>query len=137
MVMGKGEVGKTTIAAALAVALTRRSFEVHLTTTDTAAHLLETLSNGAGKVLATLGNLRFGVNLNDADGDGHRTPAVNGDDSDDFDATRYPGRRQQRSPGSRRNRRVDAHPLHSACTASALRIMLARHDTARRWRPAA
>ncbi len=44
MVMGKGGVGKTTIAAALAVALTRRGLEVHLTTTDPAAHLLETLS---------------------------------------------------------------------------------------------
>jgi|CXWL01.1.fsa_nt_gi arsenite-transporting ATPase len=44
MVMGKGGVGKTTIAAALAVALTRRGLDVHLTTTDPAAHLLETLS---------------------------------------------------------------------------------------------
>lgn len=44
MVMGKGGVGKTTIAAALAVALTKRGLEVHLSTTDPAAHLLETLS---------------------------------------------------------------------------------------------
>jgi arsenite-transporting ATPase len=44
MVMGKGGVGKTTIAAALAVALTRRGKEVLLTTTDPAAHLVETLS---------------------------------------------------------------------------------------------
>jgi arsenite-transporting ATPase len=44
MVMGKGGVGKTTIAAALAVALTRRGLEVHLTTTDPAAHLVETLA---------------------------------------------------------------------------------------------
>ncbi len=44
MVMGKGGVGKTTIAAALAVALTKRGLGVHLTTTDPAAHLLETLS---------------------------------------------------------------------------------------------
>jgi arsenite-transporting ATPase len=44
MVMGKGGVGKTTIAAALAVALTRRGLAVHLTTTDPAAHLVETLS---------------------------------------------------------------------------------------------
>jgi arsenite-transporting ATPase len=44
MVMGKGGVGKTTIAAALAVALTQRGLEVHLTTTDPAAHLVETLS---------------------------------------------------------------------------------------------
>ena len=44
MVMGKGGVGKTTVAAALAVALTRRGLDVHLTTTDPAAHLVETLS---------------------------------------------------------------------------------------------
>lgn len=46
MVMGKGGVGKTTIAAALAIALTRRGLEVHLSTTDPAAHLVETLSGG-------------------------------------------------------------------------------------------
>ena len=39
MVMGKGGVGKTTIASALAVALARRGLPVHLTTTDPAAHL--------------------------------------------------------------------------------------------------
>jgi arsenite-transporting ATPase len=44
MVMGKGGVGKTTIAAALAVALTRRGLQVHLTTTDPAAHLAATLA---------------------------------------------------------------------------------------------
>lgn len=44
MVMGKGGVGKTTIAAALAVALAERGHEVLLTTTDPAAHLLETLA---------------------------------------------------------------------------------------------
>jgi len=41
--MGKGGVGKTTIAAAVAVALAHRGHEVHLTTTDPAAHLTETL----------------------------------------------------------------------------------------------
>ena len=41
--MGKGGVGKTTIAAAVAVALTERGHRVHLTTTDPAAHLTETL----------------------------------------------------------------------------------------------
>jgi arsenite-transporting ATPase len=41
--MGKGGVGKTTIAAALAVALAERGHDVHLTTTDPAAHLTETL----------------------------------------------------------------------------------------------
>ncbi|GEP26028.1 MULTISPECIES: arsenical pump-driving ATPase [Cryobacterium] len=41
--MGKGGVGKTTIAVALAVALAERGHAVHLTTTDPAAHLVETL----------------------------------------------------------------------------------------------
>jgi arsenite-transporting ATPase len=44
MVMGKGGVGKTTIAAALAVELARRGLPVHLTTTDPAAHLTATLA---------------------------------------------------------------------------------------------
>lgn len=39
MTMGKGGVGKTTIAAAIAVALARRGHAVHLSTTDPAAHL--------------------------------------------------------------------------------------------------
>lgn len=43
MVMGKGGVGKTTIAAALALGLVARGHQVHLTTTDPAAHLALTL----------------------------------------------------------------------------------------------
>jgi arsenite/tail-anchored protein-transporting ATPase len=43
MVMGKGGVGKTTLAAAIAVDLARRGHPVHLTTTDPAAHLTQTL----------------------------------------------------------------------------------------------
>lgn len=39
MTMGKGGVGKTTVAAAIAVGLAERGFQVHLTTTDPAAHL--------------------------------------------------------------------------------------------------
>ncbi|HYE34043.1 arsenical pump-driving ATPase [Methylocaldum sp.] len=45
MLMGKGGVGKTTLAAAIAVALARRGLPVHLTTSDPAAHLAETLPN--------------------------------------------------------------------------------------------
>lgn len=44
MLMGKGGVGKTTLAAAIAVELAHRGFSVHLTTSDPAAHLTETLS---------------------------------------------------------------------------------------------
>ncbi|MEX2516143.1 MAG: arsenical pump-driving ATPase, partial [Gammaproteobacteria bacterium] len=44
MVMGKGGVGKTTLAAAVAVELAHRGLPVHLTTSDPAAHLAETLS---------------------------------------------------------------------------------------------
>lgn len=43
MVMGKGGVGKTTVAAALALALVARGQTVHLSTTDPAAHLAATL----------------------------------------------------------------------------------------------
>lgn len=43
MLMGKGGVGKTTLAAAVAVELARRGLPVHLTTSDPAAHLSETI----------------------------------------------------------------------------------------------
>jgi arsenite-transporting ATPase len=43
MLMGKGGVRKTTLAAAVAVELARRGLPVHLTTSDPAAHLAETL----------------------------------------------------------------------------------------------
>lgn len=51
MCMGKGGVGKTTIAAAIAVALADRGHPVHLTTTDPAGHLTEMLDG-------TMANLR-------------------------------------------------------------------------------
>jgi arsenite-transporting ATPase len=44
MTMGKGGVGKTTVAAAVAVELARRGLVVHLTTSDPAAHLSDTLN---------------------------------------------------------------------------------------------
>ena len=44
LLMGKGGVGKTTLAAAIAVELASRGHTVHLTTSDPAAHLSETLA---------------------------------------------------------------------------------------------
>ena len=43
MTMGKGGVGKTTVAASVAVSLATRGHKVHLTTSDPAAHLSYTL----------------------------------------------------------------------------------------------
>lgn len=47
LVMGKGGVGKTTIAAAVAVGLARRGHEVHLSTTDPAGRLADVLADDA------------------------------------------------------------------------------------------
>lgn len=44
LAMGKGGVGKTTVASAVAVALADRGFEVHLSTTDPAAHVAATMA---------------------------------------------------------------------------------------------
>jgi len=44
MTMGKGGVGKTTVAAAIAVMLAKRGHAVHLSTTDPAAHVAQTLA---------------------------------------------------------------------------------------------
>ena len=46
MTMGKGGVGKTTIAAAIAVELAHRGHSVHLSTTDPAAHISATVATG-------------------------------------------------------------------------------------------
>jgi len=50
MMMGKGGVGKTTLAAAVAVELSRRGLPVHLTTSDPAAHLSATLGGSMGNL---------------------------------------------------------------------------------------
>ncbi len=46
MTMGKGGVGKTTVASAIAVELAHRGHRVHLSTTDPAAHLSYTIGTG-------------------------------------------------------------------------------------------
>jgi arsenite-transporting ATPase len=48
LVMGKGGVGKTTIAAAVAAELAHRGVRVHLSTTDPAAHVAQALSADVG-----------------------------------------------------------------------------------------
>jgi arsenite-transporting ATPase len=64
MVMGKGGVGKTTIAAALAVGLVQRGHSVHLTTTDPAAHV-------AGALNGSLEGLKVGRIDPQAETDGY------------------------------------------------------------------
>jgi arsenite-transporting ATPase len=45
LAMGKGGVGKTTVAAAVAVAIAERGYDVHLSTTDPAAHIAAALND--------------------------------------------------------------------------------------------
>jgi len=53
MLMGKGGVGKTTLAAAVAVELAHRGLPVHLTTSDPAAHLTETLQGQVDNLMVS------------------------------------------------------------------------------------
>mgnify|MGYP000859450247 FL=1 len=46
--MGKGGVGKTTVAAAIALGLSKRGRKVHLTTTDPAGHLKSVINEASG-----------------------------------------------------------------------------------------
>ena len=50
MTMGKGGVGKTTVAAAIAVELAHRGHRVHLSTTDPAAHVAGAVRDGVANL---------------------------------------------------------------------------------------
>jgi arsenite-transporting ATPase len=54
MTMGKGGVGKTTIAAAIATELAKRGLPVHLSTTDPAAHVAATAGATSGLELSRI-----------------------------------------------------------------------------------
>ncbi len=50
MTMGKGGVGKTTVASAIALALAQRGHTVHLSTTDPAAHVADAVGENIDKL---------------------------------------------------------------------------------------
>ena len=52
--MGKGGVGKTTAAAAIAMGLARRGYKVHLTTTDPAAHVDDIVEQTVGLIVSRI-----------------------------------------------------------------------------------
>ncbi|MBS2904969.1 AAA family ATPase, partial [Klebsiella pneumoniae] len=52
--MGKGGVGKTTVAAAIAIGLAKKGKRVHLTTTDPAGHLKYVLDESYGITLSNI-----------------------------------------------------------------------------------
>jgi arsenite-transporting ATPase len=54
MTMGKGGVGKTTVAAAIAIELARRGLPVHLSTTDPAAHVAAAAGEIEGLVVGRI-----------------------------------------------------------------------------------
>ncbi|MGM9974710.1 MAG: arsenical pump-driving ATPase [Clostridiaceae bacterium] len=54
LTMGKGGVGKTTIAAAIALGLSKKGKKVHLTTTDPAAHLNFVIGEDSGISLSRI-----------------------------------------------------------------------------------
>jgi arsenite-transporting ATPase len=53
LTMGKGGVGKTTVASAIAVELARRGYPVHLSTTDPAAHVAATVGESVPNLSVT------------------------------------------------------------------------------------
>ena len=53
MTMGKGGVGKTTVASAIAVELAARGHSVHLSTTDPAAHVAATIGTGVPNLVVS------------------------------------------------------------------------------------